>query len=260
MFAALIFLVNGNLERQKPMENNKILIVGDIHGRFNHLNQLINKKHPKELWSTGDFGYWPNFKINGDSRKSETSGMYNTNNGIKYTKSKELRDIKPQNSIIHWCDGNHEDHDMLEQRVNDEIQPNVFYQPRGSVTTLPDRRKVLWMGGADSIDKGCRTPGWDWFPQEIISQRDFMALPDTKIDIVISHTCPTEFLYGVGKSNPAKINDPCCEVLSKILKIYHPSLYFFSHWHTSATGFTKDCRWFCLDMCNYQGWWMELPK
>ena len=44
---------------------------------------------------------------------------------------------------------------------------------------LPDGRIVLFMGGADSIDKKYRKIGFDWFPEELITQKDIYELPDT---------------------------------------------------------------------------------
>jgi len=64
---------------------------------------------------------------------------------------------------------------------------------RGSVLKLPDKRNILFIGGALSIDKKQRTIGYDWFPQETISQKNIFELPDEKIDIVISHTAPKYF-------------------------------------------------------------------
>ena len=55
--------------------------------------------------------------------------------------------------------------------------PNIFYMPRGSVLSLSDGRNVLFMGGAESVDKRRRTPGYDWFKQELIRPQDLSNLP-----------------------------------------------------------------------------------
>ena len=49
---------------------------------------------------------------------------------------------------------------------------------------LPDGRTVLFMGGALSVDKAWRTPGYDWFPEESITTGDLDRLPDVHVDIV----------------------------------------------------------------------------
>ena len=181
------------------------IVVGDLHGRFDELNHLINKKHPDRIYAVGDFGIWKDY---GDTKLS----------GGKKITSKPKFDyryqrIKAQDTEIYFCDGNHEDHDHLDSFREEhgvkpiEIHPNVFYCPRG--TLLEDNGiDILFMGGADSIDKKDRTIKLDWFPQEVISYKDFEHLPDARyIDVVISHTCP-DFLVEKIKKGSRKGNDP----------------------------------------------------
>jgi len=215
----------------------KTLIVGDVHGRFGDLNTLINKQKPDMIICCGDFGYWPGVK------------------GLSFD------DIKPQDTKILWCDGNHENHWALKERESDEIVPNVVYMPRGSTYTLDDGRTILFMGGADSIDKGMRTLGKDWFPEEVIRDRDLENLPDTKIDIVVSHTCPYELTNSICKSDFKHV-EPSNYALSNIWVKYHPELWYFGHWHFykehSERG-TKFTTLSCLP--TYLGWgrwWIEL--
>jgi DNA repair exonuclease SbcCD nuclease subunit len=133
---------------------------------------------------------------------------------------------------IYFCDGNHEDHRSLrklsansgKQPLN--VGPNVFYMPRGSILCLPDGRKVLFMGGAQSIDKSRRTPGYDWFEQELIQPQDLLNLPEVKIDIVISHACPLEFQIVPENYLDLFSNDPCRGMLSEILHKYKPALWY----------------------------------
>ena len=128
--------------------------------------------------------------------------------------------------------------------------------PRGHTLVLPspDNRVVLFMGGANSIDKQYRKIGVDWFPEEIISQKDIMNLPDCKVDIVISHTCPEEF----SMSTLYDDNDPSRKALSYVLDKYHPSLWYFGHFHQNKTGYTNSCRWTCLNELGKTGGWKWL--
>jgi Icc-related predicted phosphoesterase len=221
-----------------------IIVVGDLHNEFARLNELINKNKDRleMVLACGDFGYWPNMPW---AAKFDT--------------------IRNKGIPIHWCDGNHEDHWSLKERTIDELAPNVFYQPRGSYITLPDGRNVLFMGGADSIDKGARTVGETWFPEEIIRQSDIHNLPDIKIDIVISHTCPEEVLPVMLKHNRYKINDPSNAALSFILDRYIPPLWYFGHWHQYAEGIIQHesdhtVRWFALSMPGRTNWWKWLEE
>jgi hypothetical protein len=167
----------------------------------------------------------------------------------------------------------HEDHDSLKEIRETCIHPpevmqNVFYQPRGSTLTLPDGRVVLFIGGADSIDKYLRTPGRDWFPEEIISQRDIYNLPDIHVDIVISHTNPDEFCAGLFRGHAGservreKFKDPSRLALSVVLNKYKPKLWYFGHYHFYRRGLWRDTdtHWCCLNMAPETFWWVRLDK
>jgi len=208
-----------------------ILVVGDVHGRFSQLNSLINRKMPDIVLQVGDFGYWPNFR---DKAK-----------------------VKSQDSIIYFCDGNHEDHESLRNLKNNEIYKNVFYMKKGSTIDLPDGRTVLFMGGAHSFDWRYREAGIDWFPElELVTEKDLENLPNKKIDIVISHTAPEEFYMRF----PPK-EDPSRESLSYVLNKYKPKLWFFGHFHIYDTGFNLGCRWTALaDIESYFKNWVWLDS
>jgi hypothetical protein len=168
----------------------------------------------------------------------------------------------PENTLVFWCDGNHEDHQELGLRKTDELWPGVHYMPRGSLLDLPDGRRVMFMGGADSIDKESRTIGIDWFPEEIIRDSDIRNLNyEGPVDIVVSHTCPREFDIGIGTKEEHYIRDCSRMALSYILHHYHPPLWYFGHWHYYKTGYDHGCRWTALDYAGSGGrWWEEIRK
>jgi predicted phosphodiesterase len=215
----------------------RILITGDIHNEFGKLNQLISKKRPELVICCGDFGYWPNTKW-----------------------AVELSTIKPQGSTILWCDGNHENHWALQKRESDEMEPGVIYMPRGSTYTLEDGRVLMFMGGADSIDKDQRYIGVDWFPDEVIKSADLYDLPDIKVDIFITHTCPEELVADMLKYNSSKFNDPSPRALSELWKTYKPDLWYFGHWHVYKELDMFGTKCFSLGSSTWpeQRWWTWL--
>lgn len=230
-----------------------IIICGDLHANFWAVNKLISKKSKiSTILQCGDFGYFP--KEHGKTYL-DNIGKIKTFNQYKF---------KNKNIPIYWCDGNHEDHESLEKLENNEIMKNVFYQRRGSTITIPDNRTILFMGGADSIDKQYRTAGHDWFPQEIISEKDLHNLPDIDVDIIISHTCPKEFDVLKGVKTPFsdlkynKYQDPSRERLSYVLDKYNPSLWYFAHFHLFKTGFYNNCKWTCLSGVGMGKWWIKI--
>lgn len=255
------------------MENkSKVLICGDIHGYWRFLNTLINKKQPEILLQCGDFGWWPEFH---DTRSIDT-GKYEWVEGDLGSSSRphipgysrrqitarwNQYGIKNPKTLIYFCDGNHEDHDSLDKLNDaDEIMPGVFFKKRSSMLTLPDGRTVLFIGGADSIDKKYRTQGVDWFPQEMISYRDIDRLPDCKIDIVISHTCPEVGMYYMDHMKET-FKDSSRAALDYVLERYNPSLWFFGHFHQYKKFQFKDTVFYALDMAGVgRSWWTWLPR
>lgn len=217
----------------------KVIITGDIHMEFGYLNTLVNKKKPELVICCGDFGYWPNVSWGAPL------------DCIKLQQTKKLL----------WCDGNHEDHWALRDRETDELAPNIIYMPRGSTYTLDDGRTILFMGGADSIDKQIRTLGVSWFPEEVISQKDMENLPDIDVDILVSHTCPTELVGELATYYPEKGEEPSNHAISKIMDIYKPDLHYFGHWHKYLSGNLNGTNWTALSAVGFgDRWWEWLPE
>ena len=243
-----------------------IIITGDIHGRWGPLNKLIQQKRPKVLWQVGDFGWWP--RTHGLPKPRTKRNVFG-----RWIKPFDQYGIKPGDTEIYFCPGNHEDWEelLLRKAEPSELMPNVYYMRRGAMLELPDGRRVLFMGGGLSIDAHNRTLGIDWFPQELIPYSEYYKLKEAgvdRVDIVISHTCPREFNPEVDvqlKKKPGyqarsyKYMDCSQEVLSAILNEYKPSLWFFGHFHVYAKGQHNNTKWYCLDYPGNGGrWWRYL--
>lgn len=232
--------------------SKKIIICGDIHGKWGYLNTLINKRHPNIIFQCGDFCWFPKFH-------REPEKMYI---GSNRTKEWNQYGIKPQNTEIFWCDGNHEDiSDLNLQTTTDFMGKNIHYMKRGSILELKDGRIVLFMGGALSTDKDSRTQGIDYFPEEILTIGEAYKLNLKKVDIVISHTCPNEFRKElVLKYNGYDVHDGSQDTLSVILDMFKPSLWYFGHFHIAQKGIYKNTKWQCMHMAPFENWWVYLDK
>jgi len=98
-------------------------------------------------------------------------------------------------------DGNHENHDWLREQVRArglasdgtcELAVGVAYVPRGTLLELGGAR-VLFVGGAVSIDRAARTEGYDWFAAEALTPEQVdLAISRGAADLVLSHDCPRE--------------------------------------------------------------------
>lgn len=235
----------------------KIFIMGDLHCDFGALNRFISQKKPDIILQCGDFGWWPHHHMVARISANHFFDQYA---------------IKLNGAKLYWCDGNHENHDDLQERMKAapgqplEIPvPGCHYMPRGSVLTLPDGRNVLFFGGARSIDKHQRVEGESWWAGEVPTQKDLdfarkqVAAHGGRVDIVISHTAPFLVTMGLKGIAPERTADPTTYMLNQILEEFQPKKWFFGHFHMQASGTTLGCKWTCLNAEGFGGgWWVDL--
>lgn len=215
---------------------------GDTHGEFFFLNQYLrNATKNDNFFICGDFGYWDR------STFREGKGFYH-----------EL--IKnPNHAKIYFCDGNHEQHEWLNDLEKKygwespiEVKENIFFCPRGSSIELFDGRRILFAGGADSIDKQWREEGITWFPQETMKYSDYERIDFSKTyDIVVSHTCPTNcmnWMKDVYNGISSKSFDFTSDLLQSIFERARPRKWFFGHWHRYDTKEIDGCVFTVLQM------------
>lgn len=218
-----------------------VIVIGDVHGDFFSLRDCINRHRPSLVLQVGDFG---NLHQGFPKKGLPKSGFLVDD------------DVVP----VHFCDGNHENHPALaHRRANGtvELAPGVFYQPRGSTIPLPDGRVILFAGGAASIDKDRRTPGKDWFPEEILTMAEVALFPDISVDIVISHAAPES--VALPETLNGSFYDPSREALELVRLKYTPSLWYCGHYHVPFRHQLGACRFTALNQANPNGFSMKLP-
>lgn len=216
-----------------------IIFVGDIHGEWGQFNSFMNEqyskyKEPITFIICGDVAY---FWLNEPEPK------------IK----------RPPYCKIIWVPGNHEQWDIIDTYSLGELhelQDGVFLATFGAIQVIGGY-KVMFCGGAESVDKNSRTPFIDWFPQEIITNKDMNFLFDNvhqqKVDILISHTCPTRvfpFLSHKIDWLEEKSSDPSTVALDIIVERFRPDLCVFGHFHRYMEGSINDLQWRCLSYLN----------
>lgn len=167
--------------------------------------------------------------------------------------------IMPEETCVSFIDGNHDHFPQLrpQAEVPYEVVPGLRYLPRGFVSG-----RVLFIGGADSTDRDYRTAGFDWFPEESISERDMLrvrAIPHGSIDVVISHCAPASIApffipsfagYGYSGSNSERH-------LEEVLYLHRPRLWVFGHYHQNREVERDGCRFVCLAEGQYVD--LDLP-
>ncbi len=140
----------------------------------------------------------------------------------------------------YFIDGNHDHFPNLNPDADEPclVNDQLYYIPRGYVSD-----KVMFIGGANSIDKNQRTAGYDWFPEESITQRQMYKILNKPgpIEVILSHDCPS-IVYGY--------EDPTTIALTEILLKFKPKLWIFAHHHRTLDITSKkyDCRFICVAM------------
>lgn len=111
-----------------------------------------------------------------------------------------------------FCDGNHENHDLLARYPEIEwhggrvhlIAPNILHLMRGQVYTISEK-KFFVMGGARSTDKWARKEGISWWAGEMPSDEEYdegfvnLARNDFKVDYIVTHCAPDSYQDYIGQ-------------------------------------------------------------
>lgn len=231
----------------------KVLLLGDIHGRFQLADRFYNaiiEEHGEEnidlLIQVGDFGFWPRLEVM--QAWPRTFGH---------------RAV--------FVDGNHEDHETL-RRLQEpdwgmEEPPSKEwlqtmeaweYMPRGTI-----ENGILYIGGAHSIDYRFRMRGVDWFPEENISYEDQERVFDAidayggpqKIHTVISHDCPASFnVLEACSITGRELVGGNRKFLEAVRSYVRPDYWFFGHYHHRMEGRVDNTWWRCIDMIQNSGY------
>ena len=250
-----------------------MIVTGDLHG-MNDVEKLdtyydsikeqsvdrpglpFDRQFPSYLLVAGDFGFiwksnWFNKKGEHDALpKMDTRDMFTIEQTFNYY---------PWTTL--WVDGNHENFDVLDNLPIEErwggkvsvITEKCIRLHRGQVYTI-NGITFLAMGGAYSVDKHRRMKGSSWWPQETITEKDYLEAMknlekvDFKVDFVISHTCPSSVIKVLEKSLPPyavdwwgpKQDDPSCDWLEKIWQSITTKHWAFGHFHTDLNFKSKD--------------------
>ena len=165
-----------------------IFITGDTHGLLG-INRLSEEGFPEQYDMTkNDY-----IIIAGDF------GLIFLNDEREFLLRKWLNK-RPFTTL--FIDGNHENFEALDKYPIETwhggkvsfIEDSIIHLKRGQVFNL-DNKKIFTFGGARSIDKHSRTPGYDWWDQEMPNSRqeqeglDNLALHGNSVDYVITHDC-----------------------------------------------------------------------
>lgn len=207
------------------VDPKKVLVAGDTHGdsrHFAYLCMVARDNGCEVILQVGDFGFWP-------KDRSFYPRFHRT-----IEEQLAAHDLR-----CFWIDGNHEDHDALNEIARaEEASPTLgkfwkvakrcFYVPRGTRWTWNGVR-MLGLGGAYSIDRKHRIKGYDWFEQEVLSDEDVKVGRD-EVDIMFTHDVPFGVLETeLGTRFPASVRNR--ERVLEVVEAVKPKLLMHGHLH-----------------------------
>lgn len=162
-------------------------------------------------------------------------GMGFVDNWILPSQAKQHRFIR----------GNHDSPAVCKQQLN--------YIEDG---TIEDG--VMFIGGADSIDKQWRVSGFDWWEDEQLSMEqlgDMIQLAeDQKPSVLITHDAPDFIADYICQSRgwPKYNDDDRTRKAFNVLYGQHrPKLHIFGHWHIDIDIIYNETRFICLNELSY---------
>ena len=203
----------------------RIFVCGDIH----HENDIA-KIQPQ------------NFTIQKDLTKEDVLIVAGDWGGIWYN------DCRDKNLLEWWesrnfttlvVPGNHDNYSAINKLciVNmfggkvRKVSDSVFIAERGEIYTI-NGKKILTLGGAESIDKQYRVEGYSWWKDEEITIKDFKRTIDNlerenfKVDYFITHTGGGEVARNLGF-----LPTNCDKYVSFFLDTLRNTPHYCGHYH-----------------------------
>ena len=179
--------------------NNSITLVGDIHGKYKRMHEIIREKDKHEyIVALGDVGFDYGTLFNVDPDKFKIIG------------------------------GNHDHYDRIIHIPH--YLGDFGYSCLNGVN-------FFYYRGAYSIDRQYRTIGIDWWEQEQVTIDQFMKARELyreiKPDIVLTHDCPDEVSLKILDRNQRKYENLTGWALQELFNIHQPKKWRFGHYHKS---------------------------
>lgn len=161
---------------REPKRN--MLLAGDWHG---HINQALDVIFQAErsgidtIIQLGDFGI-KEYDAKYLDAMQKYLGMFNMN--------------------LYFIDGNHEDFPRIykKQLLPDGtryVRDNIYHLPRGFRWTW-HKISFLALGGAASISKYGTGMQKQWWPEELITDKDLADVGNTYADVMLTHDSPSD--------------------------------------------------------------------
>lgn len=209
-----------------------IVTIGDIHGLFSRLNDLLKQIDPKSddiIIYLGDIGLF--------NRRKDWQ--------------KRLKKVLKKYDCTHYLiRGNHDNPSVF---YKDDTMPNVKFI--NTPVVIPELKGIMIPGGV-SIDQQYRIEGRDWWSNEEINERMVDAAIEANtvpIETIFSHVGPVPYNAPSPPSyvyrDPIALN--CMEnekkVIGRILDKIQPKNWYYGHYHLSSITSINNTNCYCIN-------------
>lgn len=210
-------------------DQQRVMFAGDIHGNINHAAWVFStaaSNNCSHIIACGDFGYWVHNKW-GKKFVSEIARMADKY-GIQFL----------------WVDGNHENHDILNDLLAKHGDSEPIPTPDHWVQWIPRGCKFqigsstfMGYGGAYSVDRQNRIKGESWWEGETLDQNHIDSVPLTKVDFLVTHEAP----LGANLSYKDEIVESVKQraLISRLVDRVQPNRVICGHHHTRERFYTN---------------------
>lgn len=165
----------------------RILVAGDTHGNtpwISTLAKLAARHNCAGILQLGDFGFWPD--------KRHTPAPVLNERFLNAVATAMAR----YGVWLRAIDGNHDAHPLVLERY--EPGPDGIVSLRSGLLDWATRgSRWEWagvrfgaLGGAVSVDRRARRPGWTWWATEDITSAEVERLGTDKLDVLCTHEAP----------------------------------------------------------------------
>ncbi|QIG70675.1 putative metallophosphoesterase protein [Rhizobium phage RHph_I1_18] len=109
--------------------------------------------------------------------------------------------------------------------------------------------QIMYIGGANSIDRQWRTEGLDWWPEEELSYEELIDMIDKyafiKPEVMVTHECPESVFAHFPGMYP--IPSRTRQALDSMFAIHQPKIHIFGHYHIDFDQVINGTRFICVN-------------
>ena len=214
------------------LPDERVWAVGDLHGNVRWVQALLPAMHRRDpsirtVLQVGDYGF------DHSGRGTHPVDFWAEKSGIE-------RVLVTLGNHEEWANISPAQEATPGRAIR--VSEVVWLLPRPFRFTIAGR-EVLSLGGASSVDKAFRTPGKDWFEDELITEEmETAAIAAGAADVLLTHESPVDAppeVLAIIASNPdgyppesLAISAAQRERVQRVSSAVRPAVHFHGHMHT----------------------------